>query len=1051
MSAAFTPQAFAEKWRASTLKESAAYQEHFNDLCRMLNHPTPAEKDPTGSSFTFQKGVTKELAGAAKEGTLFGERALKAGAPHGFADVWYKGHFAWEYKGKGKDLAPALDQLLQYQGDLENPELLVVCNFDRYEVHTRFNNCIKTVYRFTNDDIPKPETLRTLKALFENPDALKPTKTVQAVTEEVARQFAKLSESLRSRGVDAHAAAHFLMKLLFCMFAEDTGLLPQNLFQRVVEKAVGKSQGLLSDPHLQSEPRPSGSGQQRQDESGGEYFARQMELLFRAMRTSGEFWGEGIDHFNGGLFEDDETHELDGADLELLYDCSKQDWSSVEPSIFGTLFERSLDPARRSQIGAHYTGRADIETLVEPVLMSPLRREWEEVKTKALAKREKRDEAKGKGKEYAKRDKELRKLLEDFAHRLSLVRVLDPACGSGNFLYVALHLLKNLEKEVITLAAKCGFRGEIMRFVGPEQLYGIEINPYAAELARLVVWIGHIQWDKNNGLYRAEVPILKPLENIQEMDAILQVSPVRAKESSPGQASRSERRPGTQAHPDEPSPVRAKEARVQATEPPWPECDVIVGNPPFLGGKLMRRGLGDEYMDALFKVYEERVPHEADLCCYWFEKARAHIKAEKCKRAGLLATQGIRGGANREVLKRIKETGDIFFAVSDREWVLDGANVHISMVAFDDGCEKLRMLDGREIGTINANLGGGEADITAAGILPSNARLSFMGVTKVGAFDVPGDVALKWLQEPNPNGKPNSDVVFPWTNGVDVTRHSRGMWLIHFGMGTTEVQCAGYEAPFAHLVEHVKPSRGKKGWYRDKWWELYAPRPELARALSTCPRYIATPRVTKHRMFVWTDRVIIPDCQLIIFARSDDYFFGVLHSRLHEVWARAQGTQLRERESGFRYTPTTCFETFPLPQPTPEQESAIAAAAKELDQLRNNWLNPPEWTTEEVLEFPGSVNGPWARFVVNPNEKGIGTVRYPRVVPKDAECAAKLAKRTLTNLYNERPTWLDLAHKKLDAAVSAAYGWPADLSDEEILKRLLELNLARAGKEAKQE
>jgi len=521
MSATFTPQAFAEKWRASTLKESAAYQEHFNDLCRMLEHPTPAEKDPTGSFFTFQKGVTKELAGTAKEGTLFGERALKAGAPQGFADVWFKAHFGWEYKGKGKDLGPALDQLLQYQGDLENPPLLVVCNFDRYEIHTRFNNCVKTVYKFTNDEIPKPETLRTLKALFENPDALKPAKTVQAVTEDVARQFATLSDGLRSRGVDAHAAAHFLMKLLFCMFAEDTGLLPAELFTRVTQKAVGRLLGAAGGPKK--------GAQQRDDESGGEYFARQMQALFRAMRQGGEFWGETIDHFNGGLFEDEQTQLLEASDLEALYTCCREDWSSIEPSIFGTLFERSLDPAKRSQIGAHYTGREDITLLVEPVLMTPLRREWEAVKKQALAKRQKRDEAVGK--EYAKRDKELRKLLEDFAHRLSLVRVLDPACGSGNFLYVSLHLLKDLEKEVITLAAKCGHN--LFQFVGPEQLYGIEINPYAVELARIVVWIGHIQWDKNNGLYRSEVPILKPLENIKEMDAILEIQNAKCKMNSP--------------------------------------------------------------------------------------------------------------------------------------------------------------------------------------------------------------------------------------------------------------------------------------------------------------------------------------------------------------------------------------------------------------------------------------------------------------------------------------------------------------------------------------
>ena len=216
-------------------------------------------------------------------------------------------------------------------------------------------------------------------------------------------------------------------------------------------------------------------------------------------------------------------------------------------------------------------------------------------------------------------------------------------------------------------------------------------------------------------------------------------------------------------------------------------------------------------------------------------------------------------------------------------------------------------------------------------------------------------------------------------------------------------------------------------------------------AIRGLPRFLATPAVAKHRVFLWIADIVVPDQQLLVFARSDDYFFGVLHSRHHEVWTRAQGTQVRERESGFRYTPTTCFETFPLPVPNDSHREAIAAAAKELDHLRTQWLNPPEWTKQEILEFPGTTTGPWSRYVHDPDLHGIGTVRYPRLVPRNEEFATKLAKRTLTNLYNERPTWLDLAHKKLDTTVAAAYGWPSDLPDEEILARLLSLNLEGAG------
>jgi hypothetical protein len=1010
-----TPQDFVAKWNASRLKESAAYTEHFIDLCRLAGQPTPAEADPSGDFFTFQKGVKKNASGApALEDSPIGPLPLKPGAAQGYADVWFKDHFAWEYKGRHKDLEKAREQLLQYLDDLQNPPVLVVCDFERFEIHTRFNNCVKTSFRFTNDDIVKPEVLAQLRNLFENIDAFKPSKTVQSVTEDVARQFATLAASLHSRGADPRRAAHFLMKLLFCLFAEDVGLLPNQIFTKIVGRALGRFQGvdiLWGDtpgelPRIQAKTlNQRARDRERDSDSEDGFLSRHLRQLFRAMKTGGAVMMEEIDHFNGGLFDDDETFEMTGADLEALHYCCKQDWSSIEPSIFGTLFERSLDPAQRSQLGAHYTSAADIAALVEPVLMQPLRREWEAVRQKAAALRKKRNESGGA--EHKRHDKALLRVLKDFAHRLSLVSVLDPSCGSGNFLYVSLNLLKDLEKEVVTLAAKCGH--SLFRFVGPEQLYGIELNPYAAELARLVVWIGHIQWDKSHGLYRPSQPILTPLKNIKQMDAILDL------------------RSGVPA------------------EPKWPECDAIVGNPPFLGGKKLRKELGGEYLSALFSLWEGRVPREADLCCYWFEKALKHIKAKKCGRAGLLATQGIRGGASREALKHIKASGDIFFAISDREWILKGANVHISMVGFDNGSETTKQLDGKTVKNINANLTGGAEDMTAARRLPENAGIGFMGTTKVGPFDVADKQALEWLHDPNVSGRPNSDVLQPWMNGMDVTRRPSGKWIIYFGRNTDQNTCAKYQSPFEYLNKTVKARRDekKKSWYRDAWWELYAPRPELYAAVNGRLRYLATPRVSKYRLFVWLDRFVVPDCQLIVFARADDYFFGVLHSRLHEVWARAQGTQVRERESGFRYTPTSCFETFPLPTPAPKQEKAVADAAKELDALRCAWLNPPEWTKEEVLTFPGSADGPWARHVRKPNAKGIGTAHYPRLLPADAECAKKLARRTLTNLYNERPAWLDLAHKRLDEAVAAAYGFPAGLRDDEILSRLLKLNLER--------
>ncbi len=367
------------------------------------------------------------------------------------------------------------------------------------------------------------------------------------------------------------------------------------------------------------------------------------------------------------------------------------------------------------------------------------------------------------------------------------------------------------------------------------------------------------------------------------------------------------------------------------------------------------------------------------------------------------------------------------------------------MIGFDNGTETSRLLDSRFVSSINVNLTS-IADVTQAKRLAANLGLCFMADTKGGAFDVAESIALEMLQRPNPHGKPNSDVVVPWANGLDLSRRYRGFWIIDFGVDRPQDEAALYEAPFRHVEQHVKPLRdkNKRDSYRLKWWIHVEPRPAMHAALQRLARFVVTISVGKFRLFGWMQRPTLPDHQLFAFARDDDYFFGVLHSRPHEQWARSQGTQVRERESGFRYTPTTCFETFPFPEPTEDQRATIADAARELDRLRNNWLNPPEWTRTETLTFPGSADGPWARYVHDADSRGIGTVRYPRTVPADDESAKELKKRTLTNLYNQRPAWLDLAHKKLDAAVLAAYGWPSDLSDDELLSKLLTLNLERS-------
>lgn len=940
-----TPQEFVAKWAKVALKERSFYQEHFLDICRLVGHDSPAIDDPTGKRFAFE-----------------------AGAGRGFADVFKRGYFAWEYKGKHGDLDGAYDQLLRYREDLQNPPLLIVSDATLIRIHTNFTNTVKKIYELPIQSLLKPENLAILKAAFFDPQRLKAPATPEMVTEQAAREFAHLAEQLRKYGEDPAKIGHFLIRLLFCLFAEDVGLLPRDLFTRIVTRTR----------------RNSGA------------FKAQLQNLFGAMATGGWFGEHEITHFNGGLFDNAFALELDSAGIESLVSVSGLDWSSIEPSILGTLFERSLDPNKRSQLGAHYTSRDDILLIVEPVLMQPLRRRWDDVQARARALAAERDAAPTVQK-TRNRQKKLIAQLEAFTVEIRETRVLDPACGSGNFLYVALRQLLDLWKEVSTFAGQLGLPYfTTMSAPSPAQLFGIEINEYAHELAQATIWIGYIQWLSENGFGQPAPPILKALDNIKNMDAIL-----------------------------------AYDADGNPTEPEWQKADVIIGNPPFLGDKKMRRELGDEYVQGVRELYGERIPGQSDLVCYWFERARELLQDKKLKRAGLLATQGIRGGANRAVLDRIKETGDIFLAYADRDWILDGATVHVSLVGFDDGKEKNKMLEGKDVKKINADLSS-KADITQAKGLPENTKLSFIGTQKSGSFDLTAEQAkMMFADNGNPNGRPNSDVVKKWINAKDVTQKARNMWVIYFGFDMSENTASEYEKPFEYVRKNVKPKRvNSRPKSQAKYWWLFArPRPAMFGALEPLERFIVTPMVSKHRVFAWIEKGVVPENLLVTFAREDDYFFGVLHSYPHEIWSRLKGTQLREATSGSRYTPTTTFETFPFPW-KPAQEPSTWQ--KSPDFLKKSGFSPASAKTALALE------NAIAEAAQELNEK-----RERWLHPADAD-EKERKKRTLTNLYNQRPTWLELAHEKLDKAVYAAYGWQYPLSDEKILEKLLALNLERA-------
>ena len=944
-----TPNAFIAKWRASELKERSAAQEHFIDLCRLLGEPTPAEADPAGETYCFERGARKDAGG------------------DGWADVWKRHCFAWEYKGRRADLDAAFNQLRQYALALENPPLLIVSDMARFRLRTNWTNSVSATHEFALEDLADAAVREKLKWAMSDPERLRPEESRQALTERAASAFAALAQSLRGRGHEAQAVAHFVNRLVFCMFAEDVGLLPDGMFTRMLEQA---------------RRRP-------------EAFAELARRLFGAMSAGGDVGFETVAWFNGGLFDDDAALPLDAAGIETALAAAALDWSDVDPSILGTLFERGLDPDKRSQLGAHYTDRDKIMRIVEPVVVRPLLAEWEAARA-GIAATLARGEAAGPGAARTRRRAEAERDFRAFLERLRGFVVLDPACGSGNFLYLALHALKDLEHRVQLEAEALGLQRSFPE-IGPANVKGIEINAYAAELARVSVWIGEIQWMRRNGFLESRDPVLKPLDTIECRDAIL---------------------------------------TADGGEPEWPQADAVIGNPPFLGDRVMRGGLGHDYTERLRHAYRGSVPSAADLVCYWFHKASALVAEGRLARAGLVATNSIRGGRNRAVLDRIVERGAIFDAWSDEPWVVDGASVRVSLVCFTSKDAGLAaFLNGAAAARIHANLTEGGIDLTRAARLAGNQSTAFLGVNKNGPFDIPGDLAREWLRLPtNPNGRPNADVLKPRIVGKDVVRRSSDQWIIDFGTSMSEAEAALYEAPFAHVVEHVRPARANNRVraLREEWWRHWCPRPAMWKALAGLSRCIATPTVAKHRLFAWIDSRVCPDHQLIVIARDDDTAFGILHSRFHEAWSLRLGTWLGVGNDP-RYTPTTTFQTFPFPDglspdvPATDyandpRAAAIADAACRLVELRDRWLNPPEWvewTDEPVPDYP------------------------QRPVPRDEAAAKELKKRTLTDLYNTRPRWLADAHATLDAAVATAYGWDAGISDDDALCELLALNTAR--------
>jgi MmeI, DNA-methyltransferase domain len=765
-------------------------------------------------------------------------------------------------------------------------------------------------------------------------------------------------------------------------------LLPAQMFKRMLEQALsspGDFQSMATD-------------------------------LFRAMKDGGRIGFEHVDWFNGALFDTDEAFPLEQKDLELVLSAAKRDWSDIDPSILGTLFERGLDPNKRAQLGAHYTDRNKISLIIEPVLIRPLQAKWAAIKTEITEEMEKYEAARTRRPTTqtaarrvhaaARREEErswrkAKRLHESFIERLRKIRVLDPACGSGNFLYMALLALKDLEHKANLDAEVLGL-GRFTPSVGPECVYGIEINGYAAELARVTVWIGEIQWMKKNGFDAARNPILRPLSTIENRDAVL-----------------------GDDH---------KEAA-------WPEADFIIGNPPYLGDRWIIQELGQDYAGRLRASYVSRLPASANFVCYWFEKAAHALRTGRTRRVGFVATSTIRNPNTRFILQRMMAAGRLFEAWSNIVWIeghgrsAQNAAVRVAITCYqapNDPIEEPLRLDGTVVNQINADLSSRFADLTTARRLEENRGVAFQGVIPWGrGFVINGAAAREMLQEPlNVNGSPNSDVLLPYRNAVDLSRRSRDRWLID--MGTRSLQEAMlFERPFRHLEATVRVQRLRTGNQDaiDTWWRLWNPRPAMRSALHGLARYIATPRVSEHRFFVWLPSSVLPDSRLVAIARDDDAFFGLLHSRIHRVWTLAK-VALHGVGDDPTYNSREIFETFPFPEILRPRESpandprvkAVAEAARNLVSLRDRWLNPADL----VRMVPEVVDG------------------FPaRIVPIGADAQDLIRSRTLTEFYNNPPPWYEQVQAALDQAVASAYGWPSNLSDQDILERLLALNLMR--------
>ncbi len=1040
--------AFIARWSAATGTERANYQLFLTELCALLNLPAPepARGAAGEDAYCFERRVRFEHG----DGTQ----------SHGFIDLYRRACYVLECKQTGleldtrgwdKAMLRALGQAVQYVRALPaaegRPPFVVVVDVGRsIELYSEFSRSGGAYlpypdprsHRIRLTDLHDPAIRARLRALWLDPLTLDPSRRAARVTRDIAARLARLAVSLEAAGHPPEVGAAFLIRCLFTLFAEDVGLIKTDGFTDLLRS-------VRSDP-----------GQ----------FVPLTEHLWQEMNSGSAFsviLRERIPCFNGGLFAAAQALPLDQAQIDLLIDAAGADWRHVEPAIFGTLLERALDPHERHRLGAHYTPRAYVERLVLPTVITPLREEWTAVHSAAFSLHEQ-------GK-----DGEALKLVSAFQVRLAGLRVLDPACGSGNFLYVTLEHLKRLEAEVLDTLESLGQRQLLMALEGvsvdPHQLLGLEVNPRAAAIAETVLWIGYLQWHfRTHGSVQPPEPVIRDFRNIACRDALIDWERIDWVTDDTGRPltrwdGRTYRpHPVTgEAVPDETARVPV-ERYAHPRRASWPAADFIVGNPPFIGAGNLRRALGDGYVEALRGAWPQ-VPESADLVMYWWEQAAELTRAGQVRRFGFITTNSLRQTFNRRVLERhlgAEAPLSLVYAVPDHPWVdaADGAAVRIAMTVGQAGpgagiieqvtAERTGAGEGLEVevkrieGPIHADLRIG-ADVASAVALRANQGISSPGVKLHGAGFIVTPAQAEALGLGRIPGLERH--IRQYLNGRDLTQSPRGVLVIDlFGLTANEVR-ARYPEVYQWVLERVRPERDAKGHTKDGavyaalWWLHGKPRQELRRCLAGLNRYIATVETAKHRSFVFLDDSILPDNKLINIALDDAWTLGVLSSRVHVFWALASGSHLGVGNDPV-YVKTRCFETFPFPAPTPAQQEQIRRLGEALDAHRKarQALHPGLTMTAmyNVLEQlrRGEPLGPKDRQV---HEQGLVSV-------------------------------LRQLHDDLDAAVLAAYGWedliplltqPAPASadaansqnadagagEDLILERLVALNAERAAEE----